>query len=215
MFYTVSHSWTRLGKSGKIKDNAPWIKFCLFWVRKYRIRNSTSLPMTNNSSSSAGKVFLFALLPWFTKKTYLHLGMPPQPLTGEGCGSCGIGVIQAGPRILEIVEPRPNYLTGVFMTWQSIVNSFCFSLSDRSNYFEKYTHSVGIGRGWINWSRTFSKSFLHYIMVTVKEIKNKKTREEQDCAKHKVLHKATLLSELGVQPGLTHLFGIHSEQDPF
>ena len=42
-------------------------------------------------------------------------------------------------------------------------------------------------------SRTFSKSFLHSIM----------------------LHKATLLSELGVQPGLTHLLSIHSEQDPF
>jgi len=64
-------------------------------------------------------------------------------------------------------------------------------------------------------SRAFSKSFLHSIMVTVKEIKKKETREEQEWAKCKVLHKATLLSELGVQPGLTHLFSIHSEQDPF
>lgn len=51
-------------------------------------------------------------------------------------------------------------------------------------------------------------------MVTVKETK-KETREEQKWANRKVLHKATLLLELGVQPGLTHLFSIHSDQDPF
>ena len=46
----------------------------------------------------------------------LHLGMPLQSLTGEGCGSCGTGVIQAGAGIFEIMEPGSNYLTGVFKT---------------------------------------------------------------------------------------------------
>ena len=43
-----------------------------------------------------------------------HLGMPLQSLTGEGCGSCGIGVTQTGAGIFERVEPGSNYLTGVF-----------------------------------------------------------------------------------------------------
>ena len=70
---------------------------------------------------------------WNISLLIQRFGMPVQPLHGEGCGSCGMGVILAAKDFLNVGQATIPHLTGFSRTRQTTVKGYYINLLNGSN----------------------------------------------------------------------------------